>query len=1045
MSTMNPDEIRRALRENHRLPYGAARNAQAESLAAAAEATGDRALLRQALSTQIDAYEYSAERTRMVVPFARLLQEYDRDPAAFDAHETHSLFWRFKWVAGRIVESPDIPVASVTGWLDDMERRYRLAGYSERAVRQSEFYLADAIGDDERAERAISRWATADRDRMSDCHACETNTQGWFWARKGEDAKAVEVWEPVLNGSQTCMEEPHRVLGRSLLPLVRLGRTDEARAHHLRGYRLVRGKDSLLREVGLHIEFCALTGNEGRGLEILADHAGRLAPLADVESQMEFYGGVLVLLHRLSALGHGEQPAVPYAGSARTVAGLHEVLRAEALEIARRFDVRNGHTRVSDELVARIEAEPLLDVLPLGVRSAALPQPAAGPSAGAGAGAGTAAGTAAGAGSGTATAGAADRRAPVAAAGRAAVEDFAELVARARTARAQGHPAARALWDEVDRRSQEPGQESAPDDALAADLLEHRVVAAARDEDPTAAERFAEVRDAHRAAGREHRAVLAELYLATVAAQSGAGPEEVRALFATAEAHARALPADEPVRARRTAQVELDRLRFEAYLDATGRADATDTADGPAGADGAGTGGGTADALGAFVANHGQDPELAAETAEAEELLARRALEAGDVERGLALLASAAERVVAAERPWLAVDPLATRGGVLMQLGRSEEAEEAARAALAHAVELTDAEQQGALRLSLADILLRREGDPAEAAGLALDSAHWFDQAGLAAAGGAQARLWLARAYAADGRTVEAVEVLQSALPDLLEHGEQQAVFTRERLGDLLTELRDHRGAAEQYLRAADTAQGWEHQGPHAHLAQAAADALRSAGMGEQAVAAYERALRLRRELGDAPVAVVRILRSLAWLRLNEDSANGTTDAMVAAARARMDEAEEVLRAALAEHGDDPQLRYELAQTWQQLAQILDRRIDAYVDDEEDEEEGGDVDGGEGELREPLTEAALRALRDEAVVLWDRAVGLYAELGPEHLPERLQCLNGIVWTERALGEVPVSEDRLKALLEEARALPEGVAPGWLLPQAEYLLASLHEQ
>ncbi|MCB5178041.1 tetratricopeptide repeat protein [Streptomyces antimicrobicus] len=1039
MTTMSPDEIRRALWDNHRLPYGAARNAQAETLAAAAEATGDRALLRQALTTQIDAYEYSSERTRMVVPFARLLQEYDRDPAAFDSGETHSLFWRFKWVAGRIVESPEIPVAAVTGWLDDMERRYRLAGYSERAVRQSEFYLADAIGDDERAERAITRWAAADRDRMSDCHACETNTQGWFWARKGEDAKAVEVWEPVLSGNQTCMEEPHRVLARSLLPLVRLGRVDEARAHHLRGYRMVRGKDSLLRSIGEHIEFCALTGNEARGLEILADHAGQLAPLADVGSQMEFYGGVLVLLHRLIALGHGEQPTVPYAGSPRTVAGLYEVLRAEALDIARRYDVRNGHTRVSDELVARIAAAPVLDVLPLGVRSAALPRPAAD----AGAGAGTATGTV--------------PRAAAGGAKPAAVAEFGELVARARAARAQGHPSAGALWDEVDRRAQERQQEQArePDAALAADLLEHRAMAAARAGAPDLSERFARVRDAHRAAGQEQRAALAELHLATAAVQSGAAPEEVRALLAAAMATARALPADEPLRARRIARAELTGIRIAAYLsgeaDGAGEPGPSDAPDAWVQIGEPGEGGGTRAGLEAFVADHGPDPELAVEVSEAEEMLAHLALEAGDAERGQALLASAAERVLAADRPWLAVDPLATRGTVLLQLGRPAEAEEAARAALAHAVELTDPERHGALRLSLADMLLRRDGDPAEAAALALESAHWFDQAGLTEGAGAQARLWLARAYAADGRKVEAVEVLQSALPDLLEHGEQQAVFARERLGELLADLHDQRAAAEQYLLAAETAQGWEHQGAHARLAQSAADALQSAGLREEAVAAYERALRLRRELGDAPVSVVRILRSLAWLELRDEVTNAT----VAAARGRMEEAAQVLRAAQEEFGDDPRLRYELAQTWQQLAQVLDRRVDAYVDqdeddyDEEDETEDGADHDHDDEVaddgREPLTATELRALRLEAVALWDRAAGLYAGLGPESLPERFQCLNGIVWTERALGDVTGARVRLKALVEEVRTLTEGTAPDWLLPRAEYMLTSLDEE
>lgn len=131
-----------------------------------------------------------------------------------------------------------------------------------------------------------------------------------------------------------------------------------------------------------------------------------------------------------------------------------------------------------------------------------------------------------------------------------------------------------------------------------------------------------------------------------------------------------------------------------------------------------------------------------------------------------------------------------------------------------------------------------------------MTGAHWFDQAGLTADGGAQVRLVLARAYAQDGRAAEAAEVLQSALPDLLEHGEEQAVFAREFLGDLLRRLNEFRPAAEQYLLAAETAKGWEDPRPQAGLAQSAADTLSDAGLATEAVAAYERALELHRLTG---------------------------------------------------------------------------------------------------------------------------------------------------------------------------------------------------
>ncbi|MFJ4775140.1 tetratricopeptide repeat protein [Streptomyces sp. NPDC088762] len=1023
MTMLTRQEIELGLAENRESPNGAARNAHAEALVGAAEASGDRALFRAALDNLVGAYLFSSESSKLLVPFARLLQEYDKDPGAFSEWDAHSLFWQFKWVTTAISDSPGIPLESATGWLDEMERRYRLAGYSERPVREAELWLADAMGDDERADRAFERWLAAERDDMSDCRACELNSQGQYAVLRGNDARALELWTPVLAGEKTCAEEPHRVLATSLLPLLRLGRADEARSHHLRGYRMARGNESLLPSIGKHIEFCALTGNESRGLEILADHAAHVAPLANVDDQLAFHGGILVLLRRLAELGHGGSPAVPYEGTPRTVSELYEVLYAAALDIARQFDARNGTTRVSERFLARIGRQPLTGRLPLGVRSTAL-------------------------------AGAAQvvpaHAVPVPPTEPAASTGFAEWVERARQARDQGHPSADALWAEVAVRADAQPE---PDPLVAADLADQRALAAARRGAEEASELLMAVRDGYRALGQAQRAALAELRLATLAAQSGASPAEVRRLLGAAVRAAEGLDPAEPLRMRRIALAELSAIRMESYLRSVEAAsDARHEHDhghdhSHAGDHGHGE---FAAELTSFVASYADTlPDLAAE---AEEMLGRVALSQGDQERAVALLAGSAVRAVAAGRPWQAVDALVLRAGVLMSLDRPAEAEAAGRSALEHASEVTDSEAQGVVRLTLADILLRRGDAAAEAAGHALEAAHWFDLAGLTADGGAQARLVLARAYVQDDRVAEAAEVLQSALPDLVEHGDQQAVFVREFLGDLLRRLNEPRQAAEQYLMAAETAKGWEDPRPQAGFAQSAADSLSDAGLVVEAVAAYERALELHRLTGEAPVAEVRILRSLAWLGLRA----GADDTAVSRARALMDEAAGVLEDALAAEPGSVELRSELAQTWHQLAQVLDRRVGAQQEQEhEDEADGAGAEGvgddeaaegvGEGgslPVGERLGQAEIEALRLEEIALWDRAAATYAELGPGHLQDRFQCLNNAAWTEHERGRGAAGAERISALLDEVRALPEEAVPDWLPPAAERLIKQL---
>lgn len=157
-----------------------------------------------------------------------------------------------------------------------------------------------------------------------------------------------------------------------------------------------------------------------------------------------------------------------------------------------------------------------------------------------------------------------------------------------------------------------------------------------------------------------------------------------------------------------------------------------------------------------------------------------------------------------------------------------------------------------------------------------------------------------------------------------------------------------------------------------------------------------------------------------------------------------MDEAVGVLEAALTAEPGAAHLRSELAQTWHQLAQVLDRRVSAqaeHFDEDEDDDRDGDEGGGEDEP-EKLSEAEIEALRLEEIGLWDRAASAYAELGPDHLRDRFQCLNNAAWTEQERGRADAGAARVAALIDEVKALPESDVPDWLLPSAERLFAQL---
>ncbi|XIG74915.1 hypothetical protein C1N81_17085 [Streptomyces sp. SGAir0957] len=120
--TMDLDALRRAMAENAAEPEGPARGARAERLLAEAEKLGVPLGVVEALGHQLQMYNYSSEKDKMFVPFARLLRMWDERPEDFDAYETHSLHWVFKWMSGGML-NPSPPSrngsprwSTATGW-----------------------------------------------------------------------------------------------------------------------------------------------------------------------------------------------------------------------------------------------------------------------------------------------------------------------------------------------------------------------------------------------------------------------------------------------------------------------------------------------------------------------------------------------------------------------------------------------------------------------------------------------------------------------------------------------------------------------------------------------------------------------------------------------------------------------------------------------------------------------------------------------------------------------------------------------------------------
>ncbi|MEV5913892.1 tetratricopeptide repeat protein [Streptomyces chartreusis] len=932
------DSLRRAMAENGEEPEGPARNARAEQLLAEAEKLKIPLAVIEALGHQLKVYNYSSEKGKMFVPFARLLRMWDERPEDFDEYETHSLHWVFKWMSSGMLDQPHVPLASIEKWLGEMEHRYRLAGHSERAVRSAEFSVAAHVGDVARAERAYGAWLAADRDAMADCHACELHGQGWWQAERGRDAEAIRLWGPVLEGEFTCAHEPHTVLASSLTPLLRLGRVDEARANHLRGFRLVRAMESMRGAYADHVEFCVLTGNEARGLELLAERPAYFTDDGHPRSRLEFMTVVALLMGRLNALGLSERRVPGPAGRTWTAGELAVHAREEALALAARFDERNGTAHVSERARARMDQQPLVERLPLGVRTTARPAPAV--------------------------------PAPVAADSR---PDLSALIAGARRLSDTLQPGAVEAWAAVSRAAE--GVELDARDR--AEIADHR----AMDLGPEGIALFEEAAGLYAEAGDPGEALAARARGAYVRALTGE-VSEARTIIAGLYDRVLALYADDGTGVRQTAAVLMSRARIlmRRVHEAEDGLPEVLAADAEAAA---------REVLALVGGQPGDDVRLAARIAEAQAMLAELAALAGDVEGAAELFARASAAFVGAGLPWFAVEYEARLAGLAHHLGEMAEAERALRAALEHGGPHLEATGRAQLHLQLAEVLGDR-GLSEEAAEHALEAAHWADEAGESRTLGAWARHQLGGFLLRQGRFAEAAEVLESALPDLSAetHGDGAVVQTQWWLGDCLSELGEHRAAAERRLQAAEIARHWPEQHDHATLAHLAAESLGHAGLHAEADRAYARAGALWRSVGNVH-GLVRSLRARAWLALGEDDREDTASELMASAveecRAALDEAED--------EESRGRLVAELGHTHRQFSDLLARSA---AEDAEDE--------------------SIRDMLEGALSQVSLAVEVFAPLGDDVLHSRTGAELAAGWLEADLGRPAAAAARARAVL-----------------------------
>lgn len=133
--------------------------------------------------------------------FAWLLNTYDTNPDLFDEDD---FLWEYKWMAGSARRNVNISRQQVEAIMDDLKVRMERNGYTPRGYYSVMIYWSLFIGDTIAAKKYLELRDSVQRDRMSNCPACELDTRVELELMDGDFEKALTTANDLITKKLTC-------------------------------------------------------------------------------------------------------------------------------------------------------------------------------------------------------------------------------------------------------------------------------------------------------------------------------------------------------------------------------------------------------------------------------------------------------------------------------------------------------------------------------------------------------------------------------------------------------------------------------------------------------------------------------------------------------------------------------------------------------------------------------------------------------------------------------------------------------------------------
>ncbi|QVQ53981.1 tetratricopeptide repeat protein [Spiractinospora alimapuensis] len=361
-------ELRERLSEASAMRFGEAQQAAMEDVVRHADAGGFARLAFEARRRLADAYSVAGQWHMAFPLFSRCLSDHDQRPELFEPEDDRALRLWYTHIVHTMVEFPDITMAQLDQAMSDVERRFKAGGHNLHPVYDMRRWVAQVTCDWEEEERNHRLWWESGGPRPRSVWDFEVDVERLV--RRGDEtslARAREIARPALVGDVEFDEPPTPIQCLMLLPLTKAGATSDVALARRRSAWELSERPYRIEYMAMHIEFCAMTGNEDQGLIEVRRSAHRLRDLNRPNGTMEMAAAIALLMRRLDDAGRGEELVAwsVHEDPTTPVATMRQEMTELALDLAARFDERNGTTAQGDRIRSLLAAEPVVDFLPL--------------------------------------------------------------------------------------------------------------------------------------------------------------------------------------------------------------------------------------------------------------------------------------------------------------------------------------------------------------------------------------------------------------------------------------------------------------------------------------------------------------------------------------------------------------------------------------------------------------------------------------------------------------------------------------------------------